>query len=599
MAKPVRILVLGDATSAKSALKETESALGQLNTKMVAVGSAIGNILADVAEKIVGLGLDAAKALPALGDQFHQSFASIRVGTGQTGAALDELKGSFETVFQNTPAPMEQVSDAVTKVYQRLNLTGDSLELVTGRMITLARITGSDVPASVDSLTAVFSDWNLTADEATAELDLMLRAFQKSGVPIAKLGDDIAGSGAQMKQLGFTLDQTIALSALLGKSGLALTDVMMPLSKAITEGAKAGKSASVTLGEFFQKVRSAPTDTQAAAIAIDMLGERAGRKLAPLVRDGKLSYDEFLTSIRSSGDTISAAGADAAGLGGKWEMFVHKLQVAVEPLATEVFRVLTSAMQSLSDWWAVHGEEVKKQFTEWANQLSEWWKKNGPDVINGIKDIVSFMGDMIKKLVDLKHWMDQNGITFQNFKTGIGEVQDKVQTGKSILDELPQNFQNIGHAIVDATGGIDKWIQRWQSLIDVFNAFKAVGSFVKDDIIDPLVGSMQKLVDLVGSLSNNEIIKRFTGGSPFGQGDQAGEDPGTAIRKAIFGFDTGGTVPGYRGQPQLVMAHGGETILPTHKRTFTINNHFNGWGMAETQAYSASQERRVYSMLAA
>lgn len=35
--------------------------------------------------------------------------------------------------------------------------------------------------------------------------------------------------------------------------------------------------------------------------------------------------------------------------------------------------------------------------------------------------------------------------------------------------------------------------------------------------------------------------------------------------------DDGGIVPGLRGQPQLILAHGGETILPTHKATWQNN----------------------------
>ena len=33
----------------------------------------------------------------------------------------------------------------------------------------------------------------------------------------------------------------------------------------------------------------------------------------------------------------------------------------------------------------------------------------------------------------------------------------------------------------------------------------------------------------------------------------------------FLGFDEGGVVPGPIGQPRLVVAHAGETILPTHK----------------------------------
>jgi len=34
---------------------------------------------------------------------------------------------------------------------------------------------------------------------------------------------------------------------------------------------------------------------------------------------------------------------------------------------------------------------------------------------------------------------------------------------------------------------------------------------------------------------------------------------------SILGFDDGGVVPGPTGAPRLVLAHAGETILPTHK----------------------------------
>lgn len=42
-----------------------------------------------------------------------------------------------------------------------------------------------------------------------------------------------------------------------------------------------------------------------------------------------------------------------------------------------------------------------------------------------------------------------------------------------------------------------------------------------------------------------------------------GFDPGPAVN--VPSFDKGGVVPGAIGSPQMVLAHGGETILPTHK----------------------------------
>jgi len=50
-------------------------------------------------------------------------------------------------------------------------------------------------------------------------------------------------------------------------------------------------------------------------------------------------------------------------------------------------------------------------------------------------------------------------------------------------------------------------------------------------------------------------------GNMFG-GSKAG---GGGFFGKLFGFDKGGVVPGPRGQPQLAVVEGGETILPTHK----------------------------------
>jgi hypothetical protein len=53
-----------------------------------------------------------------------------------------------------------------------------------------------------------------------------------------------------------------------------------------------------------------------------------------------------------------------------------------------------------------------------------------------------------------------------------------------------------------------------------------------------------------------------------GIGDAISNIPGAGviggIASHIPGFDVGGVVPGPVGSPQLILAHGGETVVPTH-----------------------------------
>jgi len=81
--------------------------------------------------------------------------------------------------------------------------------------------------------------------------------------------------------------------------------------------------------------------------------------------------------------------------------------------------------------------------------------------------------------------------------------------------------------------------------------------------IDWIAGKLEILGTIVGALGG------------------AVSDPlGTAGRLldggvGLLGFDNGGVVPGPVGSPRVVLAHGGETILPTHKGPVGAGNTYN------------------------
>jgi hypothetical protein len=74
-------------------------------------------------------------------------------------------------------------------------------------------------------------------------------------------------------------------------------------------------------------------------------------------------------------------------------------------------------------------------------------------------------------------------------------------------------------------------------------------------------GGQQRIIDLVRSAMHTAALTPFL-----------------SLFADIPGFDAGGIVPGPRGSNQLIMAHGGETVLPTHNGggTETINIILDG-----------------------
>lgn len=114
------------------------------------------------------------------------------------------------------------------------------------------------------------------------------------------------------------------------------------------------------------------------------------------------------------------------------------------------------------------------------------------------------------------------------------------------------------------------------------------------DPIDELRGILQKVADLIVTIVSG--FKKLKEAIPDlgkipglgGLGGLLGSAgrlafPGAAALGGLLGFDTGGTVPGPIGAPQLAVVHGGETVVPTHQpgfdagslggTTYVVNNY--------------------------
>lgn len=299
-----------------------------------------------------------------LGSEFQDAFKTIRVATGETGGALEGLEGSFKKVLATRPDSFDSVSTAIAKLNVGLGLTGAPLEELSTQVLRLSGITKTDLGTNLESVTTLFNAFGVKAGEQGGKLDELFRASQATGVSVAELASTMASGGSLLKTAGLDFGQSAALLGLLGKSGVSTTSVMAPLSKAIASAAKSGKTAGDVFAETFDAIRTAPDATSAAGAAIDVFGARAGPKLAGLIREGKLSYEELAATIASGSDTIASAGKDTSTLSGKFKVLKNAVAVALQPIATKLFDTLNSlaakALPHVTAAVAVFGEAVSK-----------------------------------------------------------------------------------------------------------------------------------------------------------------------------------------------------------------------------------------------
>ena len=337
MAEGKRKLVVeiaGDASKLSSAFDDAGKKADGLGAKFAGLGKM-------VALGLFAGGLAAGAALVKIGGDLDEVSDHFRTTTGATGKALDALNKDFAAVARTVPENFAAVGETLATLNQQVGLTGKPLQTLGKQFLDLSRITKTDVAENVKSATSAFNAWGITGKNQSDVLDKLYRVSQSTGVGVAELSESLASNQTVLKASGLSFQSSAALLGLLGKAGLDAGTVMPAFSKALAVAAKDGKDSSVFIRETWAAIADAPNATDAAGIALDVFGAKAGPKLALAIRDGKLSYQDLLATIQS-GDTIAKASADTADFAEKFAILKNRVSLAVAPLAEDLFGAITS-----------------------------------------------------------------------------------------------------------------------------------------------------------------------------------------------------------------------------------------------------------------
>jgi TP901 family phage tail tape measure protein len=325
---------------AQSELDKLAKSTSSISTKLSGAAKVAG------AGILIGAGAVAA-GLFEIGSSFDEAFDNIRIGTGATGPALEALQADMKAVAGTVPASFGDAGKAITVFSQKLGLTGAPLQTLSSQVLELSRMTGTDLGGNLTAVTDVFNNFGVGAADQSGKLDLLFRASQASGVSVAELAGTMSGAGVVLREVGLSFDQSAGFLATLAKAGVDAGDVMPALSKSLATAAKQGKDASSVFSETFNAIKGAPSDVAGAGIALDVFGAKAGPKLAALIREGKLSYEDMTAAIAGGGETILGASADTQDFAEKLTMLKNRVFLAIEPIATKVFNKIGEVMDQL------------------------------------------------------------------------------------------------------------------------------------------------------------------------------------------------------------------------------------------------------------
>ena len=325
------------------AIESAQKKISGLNVKALAVGVAVGGIAVATGKAVE----EAGKYLKDLGSQFDEAADAIRIGTGATGDALDGLLDDFDEVYKSVPTTMEDASKAIADYNTRLGLTGPQLQEISKQALQVSDMLGDDLGGVIEESSQAFQQWNIDADNMGGAMDYIFKVSQSTGMGFTDLMSNMQKFGPQLQEMGYSFETASALMGQLDKAGVNTEEVLSAMKKSVGALAKEGISASDGLAMYYEQIKNAGTAAEAASIASEIFGTKAGSTMAAAIRDGTLAVGDLTESLLENGETIAGAAEDTYDFAERLQIMKQGLEVALKPMANTVFDGLNKFMPVL------------------------------------------------------------------------------------------------------------------------------------------------------------------------------------------------------------------------------------------------------------
>ncbi|HEX2986102.1 MAG TPA: phage tail tape measure protein [Caproiciproducens sp.] len=451
--------------SAKQA-QRTGKQIQNTGKSLGGIGSALTK---GVTVPILATGADLLK----LASSFEEAEDKIRAGTGKTGTALNNLMNDFKSVYSSVPTSMDETSEAVTGLSQRLNLSGQPLQDISKQVLRLTKLTGTDLATVIQSSSRMLQDAGVKQQDYAKVLDYTYKVHQQTGVGLDVLQQEMAQFGSPLRQMGFDWQTSAAMLGKFEKEGVNTDLVVGSLRIALGKMAKAGvKNPAQAFEVMVKQIKNAGTAGKANALALQYFGAKAGPDMAAAIREGHLDLDGLLKTLKSSPDTINKAAAATVTPMERLKILGHQIQVALEPAANSL---LTAAEKFEPMVTKMVGKV--KEFADWLSKLTPKQQEMALKLLA----IAAATGPVIKVI---------SGITTNigRLVVGFGKMENGIKQAGGVMKYILSPGHMVVLAIVAISAAIILVIKYWPQI----NAF-----------IENVKKGVQGLIGNLNSFKNN------------------------------------------------------------------------------------------------
>lgn len=568
------------------------------------------------AAKVIGAAI-AVRATQAVADfvgdsiqefsNLEQSIGATEAVFGKNAEVIEEWARKSADSFGLSESEFRQMSSTLGAMLKNLGVDEDEVQQKTvdlmGAASDLAATYGGPVTDAVGAISALLRGERDPIEKyaiSFKQADVNARALALGLV-------DANGEIDKNAQIAATLDLFYEQAATAAGQFAREADTLAGK----TERANAHmKDTQAILGEM-----GAPIQAQGLDAFARFLGQ-VGPILAPLSHDAKLT-ERAINALRTGvieGTTptkeFAAAWEYADGVIGNSEDNINRLIDGVGYSDDEV-KELRDHLPELQEMLGLTDEEAGFLADTLENRMVAQ-TQSAMDAARHATKPVNELGREIKKTGDES---EEAGYKIESYEDKIRRLtdpafraldsMDKWRQAQDDLNESIKEFgedsdeaRDAGRELLEATGDLISDAAEYSKVSgkNLNESIRELGERAKvpksiiEDIITGLLEldgfKAQPLIDIGLRLAGQPVTP--------GMGRVTIGDRSVNIGVAAPGFDEGGVVPGPIGAPRLILAHGGETVLPTHKTGMagpsTVVNYYAGTQISNDRILKEIQE---------
>lgn len=150
---------------------------------------------------------------------FDDAIRATSAVSGATGNALEMLSDTARELGRTTSFTAVQVANLMTEL-GRAGFSPRQINEMTGAVLNLARATGTDASMAAGIMAATLRQFALEAGDAARVSNVLTKAANATFNTVEGLGESLKYAGPVAKDLGMSLEDTVAVLGVLGNVGI-------------------------------------------------------------------------------------------------------------------------------------------------------------------------------------------------------------------------------------------------------------------------------------------------------------------------------------------------------------------------------------------